>query len=225
MYFLIDKQRNVIFGWSAKCGCSHIKNLFNYLTNISTNIIHHTGSYQSLPFLIQKYTLIIFSRNPFKRLVSGFLDRYKGNGNLRHKWKYNKITFEMFVNELIKNNYNMIERHHFTPQTSEKFNLNKIHSSRLIKFFDIENIDYEFIEKLYNKKITDQVKSFRGDHLRSENIKNKEPINNYVYNLDMEKYINHKVDYKYFYNRELKQKVFYFYKNDFIFFKMFNYNI
>lgn len=38
MYFLLDFQRNIIFGWSAKCGCSHVKNLFHFLQN---NRIHN----------------------------------------------------------------------------------------------------------------------------------------------------------------------------------------
>jgi len=31
MYFLVDNDKQIIFGWSAKCGCSHIKNIFWFL--------------------------------------------------------------------------------------------------------------------------------------------------------------------------------------------------
>ena len=43
--------------------------------------------------------------------------------------------------------------------------------------------------------------------------------NNYVYDLRMMVYYNFNVDLKYFYNQQLKNKVFNFYKNDFIFFR------
>ena len=33
MKFLISEKNKVIFGWSTKCGCSHVKRLFNYLEN------------------------------------------------------------------------------------------------------------------------------------------------------------------------------------------------
>lgn len=29
--FLVDKDKHIIFVWSAKCGCSYIKNIFWYL--------------------------------------------------------------------------------------------------------------------------------------------------------------------------------------------------
>jgi hypothetical protein len=38
MYFLIDDNKKIIFGWSAKCGCSHVKYMFKFLTEEITNI-------------------------------------------------------------------------------------------------------------------------------------------------------------------------------------------
>lgn len=226
MYFLIDKKKKIIIGWSAKCGCSHIKKIFHFLTDMNVKNIH-TRSYNALPNNVSDYTIIIISRNPYKRLVSGFLDKYNiVNGQFINKWKHTKMTFVMFVNELLKNEFKMIDRHHFTPQTSEVFDINKINSAKLIKIFDIEDIDYTFIENLYNKKITNEIKTFKGPHSRTKIINNKyNEINNYVYNLDMIDYINSKVDYKYFYNYELKDKVNKFFKNDFDFFGIFNYDI
>ena len=32
MYFIRDEIKKVVFGWSAKCGCSHIKMIYKYLT-------------------------------------------------------------------------------------------------------------------------------------------------------------------------------------------------
>ena len=121
-----------------------------------TNTIHTIKDKNRLHDDIENYTTLIFCRNPYKRIVSGFLDKYKKNGEFRHKWKYPSITFSQFVDELIKNNWVMIEDHHFTQQISENFD-NKILLSKTIKFYDISNIDYEYIEQLYNKKIQESV--------------------------------------------------------------------
>jgi hypothetical protein len=224
MRFLVDNSNKVIFGWSAKCGCSLIKRIFRYLYGTSINDQEFIDAPNAhvfskdltiLPDDIEKYTTIIISRNPYKRLVSGFLDKYRIGGEFRHLWKYNYITFSMFVNELIKNNWDMVERHHFTPQTSETFN-NIIFKSKCIKFYDIENIDYKFIEKLYNLTIPESILQKKEGHERGQY---DVTVNKHVYNSYMMTYLNSNVDLKYFYNEELKQKIFKFYKNDFIFFK------
>ena len=153
-----------------------------------------------------------------------------------------KIKFNEFVNEL--GNWKIIEKHHFKFQTSEAFT-NEIMNSKIIKCFDVENIDYEFIEKLYNKKIPKDIIEYRGGHDRNKNISNlcsyyipielikfKEEHKKYktrqdsqlgkcVYNSNLEEYYNLKLETKYFYNEGIKQKIFNFYKNDFLFFNKF----
>jgi len=224
MRFLVDNSNKVIFGWSAKCGCSLVKRIFRYLYGTITNDqefidVLNTHAFNKdltiLPDDIENYTTIIISRNPYKRLVSGFLDKYRIGGKLRHLWKYNYITFAMFVDELIKNEWDMIEYHHFAPQTGEEFN-NIIFKSKCIKFYDIENIDYKFIEQLYNLAMPEHILQKKEGHERGEY---NTTVNKHVYNSYMITYLNSNVDLKYFYNAELKQKIFNFYKNDFIFFK------
>jgi hypothetical protein len=214
MFFLIDNKYKIIFGWSAKCGCSHIKRIFWFLQNGDINAqIHTMADYSYLPndIDIENYTCIIISRNPYKRIISGFLDKYRTNGEYRNLWKHNTITFAMFIDELSKNDWNMIDRHHFTSQTAEAFD-NKILMSKCIKCFDIENIDYKYIEELYNVKIPLILLEKKEGHERKNFNVN---LNNYVYNLDMKEYYNYNIDIKYFYNEELKNKVFKFYENDF----------
>ena len=46
------------------------------------------------------------------------------------------------------------------------------------------------------------------------NLKNNENI----FDLNLDDYNNYKISYKYFYNDEIKEKVYKFYKNDFMFF-------
>ncbi len=33
MYFFVDYENKIIFGWSAKCGCTHIKAIIRFLIN------------------------------------------------------------------------------------------------------------------------------------------------------------------------------------------------
>lgn len=210
MYFLVDKEQKVIFGWSAKCGCTHVKKLWYFLHDIKVGNLHH-NTYHSLPDNVNEYTILIFTRNPYKRLVSGFLDKYRVGGKFRRRWNKKEIKFNDFVNELFKNNWKLFDRHHFCPQTSEKYD-DIIFDSRVLKFYDICKIDYSYIEKLYNKKIPASVIHFRGDHARQSKI---ESHMSYVYNLDMDEYYNSNVETKYFYNEELKNKVYKFYEKDF----------
>ena len=112
------------------------------------------------------------------------------------------------------NYWEVIQEHHFTPQTSESFDT-KILNSKCINCYDIENIDYKYIEKLYNTTIPESILQQKQGHERG---KYDITINKYVYNLYMITYLNSNVDMKYFYNEELKKKLFEFYKKDFIFF-------
>jgi hypothetical protein len=60
MFFLVDNNNKVIFGWSAKCGCSHVKRLFWFLkNNAEDKQIHTSADMNKLPSNIEKYTTII----------------------------------------------------------------------------------------------------------------------------------------------------------------------
>ena len=219
MFFLIDTNKNIIFGWSAKCGCSHIKNIFWFLqTNNYNNKIHTPKENNKLPNDIENYITIIFTRNPYKRIISGFLDKYKPNGQFRHLWKDSFLSFSQFVDKLINNHWEIIERHHFTPQTTENFD-KKILLSKIIKFYDIGSIEYEYIEQLYNTKIPEYIMNKKQGHERNLQIKVKDCYDKYVYDLNIDDYIDYNVDIKYFYNEKIRQNVFNFYIEDFNFFK------
>ncbi len=210
----MDEKRKIVFGWSAKCGCSHIKTIFCFLNDINTNNCH-INTYAPLPKNIEEYSTILISRNPYKRIISGFLEKYKRNGTLRHLWKYPTITFSQFVNEVIKNNYAMIDYHHFTPQTSEAFHLNLLNSKSL-QCYDIHHIDYSYIECLYAKKIpVDVLNKKFGHEQKIFPTTMKHP----VYHLTMDRYKDYNVDTNYFYNDDIQKKVYEFYKQDFLFFE------
>jgi hypothetical protein len=219
MLFLVDTNKKIIFGWSAKCGCSHIKTIFYFLqTDNLVNPIHRQKDNNKLPNDIENYITIIFIRNPYKRIISGFLDKYKKKGQYRHLWKNPFLSFSQFVDKLINCDWKIIDHHHFTPQTTEKFD-KKILLSKSCKFYDIGKIDYEYIEQLYNKKIPECIINKKQGHERLLNVNVESHYNDYVYDLHIDDYIDYNIDIKYFYNKDIKEKVFNFYINDFIFFK------
>jgi hypothetical protein len=218
MFFSVDTNNKIIIGWSAKCGCSHIKNIYWFLqTNDVKNTIHTSKDVNKLPNDIENYVTLIICRNPYIRIVSGFLDKYKPNGQYRHLYENSFISFSQFVDEVIKENWKVVDKHHFTPQTTEHFD-KKILLSKTIKLYDISKIDYEYIEELYNKKIPECVINKKEGHERKLNIKEDTSYDKYVYDLNIDEYIKYKVDIKYFYNEEIKEKVFTFYIEDFNFF-------
>jgi len=226
MYFIINNDKKIIFGWSAKCACSHIKRIYWNLDNDNINNEPHINieELNKLPDNTNEYDIILFVRNPYKRIVSGFLDKYKKDGSFRKMWKNEKITFSLFVDEIIAENWDVIEKHHFIQQTSEKFDEEKILQAKSYRIFDIENIDYSYIEMLYNKKINNDVLFIKYGHERKiyENT-----INYDVYDLEIEEYYENNINYKYFYNNEIKNKIYKFYENDFTFLKKngFDYDI
>jgi hypothetical protein len=128
-----------------------------------------------------------------------------------HLWKNQFLSFSQFVDKLINCDWKIIGHHHFTPQTTEHFD-KKILLSKSCKFYDIGKIDYEYIEQLYNKK-------FGHERLLNVNVNVESDYNDYVYDLHIDDYIDYNINIKYFYNKDIKEKVFNFYINDFIFFK------
>ena len=216
MHFLVDNNKKIIFGWSAKCGCSHLKLIYWFLQTGDATINSkklHTNDSKPLPNDIQNYTTIIVTRNPYKRIVSGFLRQYNKQKTC--------LPFSQFVDRIVNKDWKAIDsnianiQHHFGPQTSENFD-KKILLSKNIKFYDLCNIDYEYIGQLYNKKIPDYVINRKMGHEREKKDVSK---NDYVYDLNLSEYIDYNVDLKYFYNEEIKEKVFNFFINDFTFFK------
>jgi hypothetical protein len=219
MFFLVDYKNKIMFGWSAKCGCSHIKSIFLFLTRNQLEGNPHHIHYDCilLPDDIENYTTLLFFRNPYKRLISGFLDKYKVNGQFRNLFGSSFLSFSQFVDELTKRNWSKIEYHHFEKQTSGHFD-KKILLSKNIKMYDICNIDYEYIEQLYNIKIPDSVINRNFGHERKLNVDiNNNWSDKYVYDLDIDEYMCYNVDIKCFYNEEIKEKVFNFYVDDFNF--------
>jgi hypothetical protein len=225
MLFKIDTTKKIIFGWSAKCGCSHVKCLLNYLIkniiNFDLRYIHSDLSYHNrLPDDgLEDFTIILFMNNPYRRLISGFIDKYRKNGEYRKKWIQNICIFNDFVSELVTGNWKQVDYHHFTPQTTEYFDEYKINKAKKLIVCDIKNIDYNYISNLYQKIIPDNIINYKGNHARE---KFNETITEPLYNKDLCEYYNKNFDYNLLYSESIKNTVYEFYKNDFIFLSKYN---
>jgi len=218
MYFLTDRYNKVIFGWSAKCGCTHIKNIFYFLTgNRPFTDLHRQDSYGDLPKDYHDYTIIIVTRNPFERIVSGFKEKYM-EGKFKLKgYDRTSLTFNQFTEELVENKFKNIELHHFTHQLSEKWR-DELSSHKNIKFYDLNFIDYGYISSLYKGRvITEDVKNFRGTHNISKKITGKHE--NPVYDSPYALYMDKKVEVSLFYNDVISQRIKSFFMKDFDFFR------
>lgn len=215
MKFSFDIINRIIFGWSAKCGCTHVKRLYNFLSSHEQHkIFFESGNIDSSYYDFTKYKLIIVIRNPYTRIVSGFLDKYKTTGSCNLFWDKNiSLTFRNFVDELIKGNFKMVEEHHFTPQLSEDW-CDSMKNHKQLFVYDICKIDYEFLEKIYNKKIPFEFRNYRDN----EN-KNTETIDFSIYDLPLQEYENKKPLPHCFYDDDIREKVEKFYKYDFDLFK------
>lgn len=218
MYFLKDSNRKILFGWNAKCGCTSIKKLYYYLQNGQLdNEIHRDEEYNMIDLKdIDDYTVILFIRNPYKRIVSGYLDKYNGENIIGNStWRCNKsLTFENFVKELAYNHFKNIDVHHFIPQISLNWD-KKIESHRDLEIFDIEAIDYDFLEKRTKMKIPD----FFRSPMHKNNKKMVETFNFDVFSATNDKIKGVKPSYELFYNPKIKSLVRTFYQQDFVFFE------
>lgn len=168
-FIILEKIQTVVF-WTAKSGCSVVKYLINYYEDnkISTDLkdIHIDKYYQSIEFMqktdeelkeiinkINDFNLIQIIRNPYERVVSGFLDKYiKGKtlyGTLPRKIK----NFEDFVVFLNKKE-NTINAHHFHSQTiPEGFDLLGALGKSIDRYYDLREINSfnEYLASKYNK--------------------------------------------------------------------------
>ena len=203
MYFYVDEKRKIIFGWSPKCGCTNVKRLFNYFQEEK---VDKNSRYPKEG----KYKTILFVRNPYKRIVSGFLQKYVDNHELKQFQLFGlDLTFEKFVEELDQNGLKRIEKHHFKRQTDGDF------EKRIVfdKIFDIEKIDFEYLEELFGEKIPKKIKYGIKKQTQYSDLEEE------CFNWPIKKLLEVKPKYQFFYQDDIKKKVFQFYKKDFIFFK------
>lgn len=231
MFYAYSKKYNYIIGWSAKSGCTYFRQLFlelhkKELDQDPTDRWHVLEKDFPIPKNINNINKIILCRNPYKRVVSMFANKYCGGKDhrvLSYKFKLRKVTFREFIYALSyfkkQNKLNFIDIHiqeqtlHFNKNNAyiikiEEFNNNIINLYKSLGLLSI----IPNIEIFFKKKIT-----------KNETTRNNETI--YVF--DKEYNINNTVfpDYKYFYDKKLLDLVYEIYKNDFIIFNYKKYSL
>ena len=148
MQFLVSEKYRFLLGWSAKCGCSSIKKWFIDIHGIKApadgNFHKFIGygdtKYSHVdwrdPDRYRDYGKFLVVRDPYRRLVSGFVSKYVGGHFANDHWE----NFSEFVRVLANDPLlEKIESHHFTPQFSEAYADFAEHYSfdRIIKVEDL----------------------------------------------------------------------------------------
>tara|TARA_B100000963_G_C22480440_1_gene604412 strand:- start:23 stop:661 length:639 start_codon:yes stop_codon:yes gene_type:complete len=161
---------------------------------------------------------IYLVRNPYKRVVSMFTNKYcggNGHSQLPKKFFLSKVTFRMFVlklNELKKENKLNKTDYHISEQ-SHNYKSNE--NNYLIK---LEEFDEKII-KVYKELNLDELIPKIETFLINKGFINERKINKDEENVyDKEFSVEQKIfpDYKYFYNQELLDLVYEIYKDDFL---------
>lgn len=233
---LIDNKNKILFITSPKSGCQHIIVLYKFLVLDNDNIneprfneITNNNTVILKPNMYTDYKIFIFFRNPYERLISGYKNKYIKEQNNRYNFKninYKNLIFEDFINDLVENKFKNINKAHFNLQTDfgSDIDYKYLIKNYNIKFFDISNINYVYLEEIYNKKIPEHILNFKGNHTYEKKDHLDILYNKYVYNIKAKEFIDYKLLDCYFFNKDIKNKVELFYYDDFMFAKNFNYN-
>lgn len=222
MHFVLDENNKIAFGWTPKSGCSHVKFLFYFLTESKNKVLHTERDYQDVNKITDEYKIFIFIRNPYERIVSGFIDKYKTNGQFFNMWpSEKKLSFANFINELKTSKYRYIDELHFEPHINDNWK-EPVKNNKNIVVMDITNIDYSIFETLYNRRIPESIIKYRGEHENYKETKDFESKK--IYDLTQEEYIDFRPCTKNFYNDEVINIVKEFYKVDFEYFTLHNFH-
>ena len=176
-----------------------------------------------------KVIKIAVVRNPYKRIVSGYLNKY-----IEHT-KYEEASlkvnpnalfypFQNFVDTLCngKDGLRVINRKHFQPQI---WNMNgELFTSDIDMIFNSDNVSnlFKFLNSFYETEIPDSCLVRQDVGMKSEH-EHDITVNN-AFNLDRHKlsdlvFSKAAPNYTTFYNDSIKTKIYNFYKHDFDFFK------
>ena len=132
MFFLVSHKFKFIMGWSAKCGCSSVKHWYLDVHGVDKSqlgmpvykaIGYANTQYTRLDWnksgLYQDYRKYAVVRNPYSRVVSGFVNKYIIENRLPN---YGWNTFNEFLQMLAQDvEFKKVDTHHFAPQFSEAY--------------------------------------------------------------------------------------------------------
>ena len=220
MQFIIVHNKKIIIFWSPKCGGSTLKNILAIYFNLDNNKYLHVHANEELKVKINKrdknkidiyknYNIVMLVRNPYERLVSGFLNKYVDNKH--YKNPSNCYCFYDFCRILLKNP-EKIDRHHFEKQTTDEgwdF-YNELQRPNIKYILDTSKVND--ITKILGLNISEVKYNYNNKKIAKD-----EKINKELWSLDYNNLINLNIDYSNFYNDDIKKLVYNIYKDDFIF--------
>lgn len=220
MYFCPFAKEKILFGWSAKSGCTHVKYIYWFLRGKqfkSPDDVHTKQTYRTFLPAFKDYKVILFVRNPYKRVVSAFQYHY---GFSKRRLRKNMVsvpkTFKNFCEVLDVHGLDGVNTHHFAPQFREAW----VPTIVPTKIFDIEAIDYAWLEDLFGKSIPQEVREVRGSHTHRPT---KEPKDEIAYSKPYEVTKDIRYPINAFYNEKLKATIDRIYGIDFSYLKSFGF--
>ena len=222
MQFIIIDTKKIIIFWSPKCGCTTLKTILAIFFNIENNKNKDIHLNEELSVKIDKkdknkmdiyknYDIVMLIRNPYERLVSGFLNKYAFG---TYKNPSNCNCFYDFCS-ILQKDPKKINKHHFEKQTKGKgwdfYNeLQRPKIKYILNTSDVNDIrkilglNIPEIKENYNKKVIENNEEMEKTNLWSLDYKKLKKLNN--------------INYFYFYNDDIKNLVYNIYKDDFMFF-------
>jgi len=231
MQFIIIHDKKLIFFWSPKCGCTTLKSILVIYFNIENTIKYkHVHCNEELGIKINKrnknkidiyknYDIVMLIRNPYKRLVSGFLNKYVSTEVLPPVFQHiplkttsNCNCFYDFCHVLSKNP-KKIDKHHFEKQTTgEGWQFyNELQRPDIKYILDTSKVND--IIKILGLNIDERKENYNPAATTTQENDKKELWSQDYNTLRNLSNINHSN----FYNDDIKKLVYNIYKDDFIF--------
>lgn len=139
-----DSVRRLLYLKSKVNGSVTDKVVRDFLVSHGVNNIHCliAGSFRRLNLAFAaRYRNVLFVRDPFKRFVSGFMDKHIEGFFTK---KFRPMNFLDGARNIIR-----LDRHHFSPQTSVAF----LPNLRYEKVFDISAVDYAYLSSLLGMRV------------------------------------------------------------------------
>lgn len=237
LYYIIEEEKLILFCCS-KCSSSTIRNIIakyyklngkkNIRLNLQTdwiNLLDNKLTYIDKNKEYYKYEKYLITRDPYTRIVSGFIDKF-----VYQKWeKYGCKNFYQFVMNLSKNVdnnillfNNIITRPNNIKADEFELITNKTTFKTTLSFYQYLNSTFDRV--LYNDNTNIIANRLGVYEYENKNVKIKginKSLSVPLYDIEINNlqiiFKDGKPDYKLFYNNKLISKINELYKEDFDF--------
>jgi len=235
---IVDNKNKVLVFWNAKCGCSFVKALFLQSREIPLpefEQLHEIIGYgyspnQEFSFIdtndlerYSSYKKVLIVRDPYKRLVSGFLEKIPKWIKAGHFNQSCYLSFNDFISKISEINgvvscgsSSFYDIKHFIPQFSEKYEIFEKMGWTFDYVIDVSQLskNIDVFENLFSSKL-DEVAAFEIGS--SHQVKYSDSIREGSADVPLEEWMNTNVfpNYKSFYmNEQVMQSFNHLYSND-----------